>query len=254
MGGPESDEFGERGLHGLISNIPAQIQSILQPDPANGKLEMSITGIIQETRIFGPSLELKRTISGTLGKASIKIHDEVMNRGNEVAPLMLLYHFNFGWPLADEGADIIWKGEWQPRFKDGNNRIFNKNHNFRKCPAPLEAHSGSGEDVAFVDITADGAGMCICGLHNAGIGIAVTLKFQKKQLPWLTNWQHFSKGEYVTGLEPGTNPPLGQAKARAQNELLFIEPGEIKLFDLELEVLTNKQGINDLLSSNRSDG
>src|SRR5215212_4052836 len=46
IGGPESDEFGERGIHGLISNIPAQIESILQPDPANGNLEMSITGII----------------------------------------------------------------------------------------------------------------------------------------------------------------------------------------------------------------
>jgi hypothetical protein len=249
VGGPESDEFGERGIHGLISNIPAQIESILQPDPAKGRLEMSITGIIQETRIFGPSLELKRTISGTLGKASIKIHDEVMNRGNEPAPLMLLYHCNFGWPLADEGADIIWKGEWRPRHEDS--RIFNNTNNFHKCPAPLEAHTGSGEDVVFVDIAADSSGICTCGLHNAGIGIAVTLKFQKKQLPWFTNWQHFGKGEYVTGLEPGTNPPIGQSKARAQNELLFIEPGEVKLFDLEMEVLTNKEAINDLLNSNR---
>ncbi|MEO6675439.1 MAG: aldose 1-epimerase family protein [Ginsengibacter sp.] len=252
VGGPESDEFGERGLHGLISNIPAHVESIIQPDPVNGKLEMSITGTIRETRIFGPKLQLKRTISGTLGKASINIHDEVMNAGNEPAPLMLLYHFNFGWPLADKGADIIWKGEWLPRFKDSNNRIFNKNNNFHKCPAPLEAHKGSGEDVAFIDISADGSGMCICGLHNAAIGIAVTLKFHKKQLPWLTNWQHFSRGEYVTGLEPGTNPPIGQAKARAQNELLFIEPGEIKLFDLEMEVLNNKEAIDGLLNANGS--
>ena len=172
-----------------------------------------------------------------------------MNRGNEVAPLMLLYHFNFGWPLADEGTDIIWKGEWQPRHE--NSLIFNKNNNFRKCSAPLEAHKGNGEDVVFVDIAADSSGMCTCGLHNAGIGIAVTLKFQKKQLPWFTNWQHFGKGEYVTGLEPGTNPPIGQSKARAQNELLFIEPGEVKLFDLEMEVLTNKEAIDDLLNSNR---
>ena len=252
VGGPESDEFGERGIHGLISNIPAQIESIIQPDPANDKLAMSITGIIKQTQIFGPSLELKRTISGTLGKASIKIHDEIMNRGNEPAPLMMLYHCNFGWPLVDEGTDIIWKGEWQPRYKDGNNRIFNKNNNFRKCPAPLEAHNGSGEDVVFVDITADDSGTCICGLHNGAIGVAVALKFPKKQLPWFTNWQHFGKGEYVTGLEPGTNPPIGQAAARARNELLFIEAREIKVFDLEIEVLNNKEAITGLLNSNGS--
>jgi hypothetical protein len=246
IGGPESDEFGERGLHGLISNQPAEIESILQPEPAKGRLHMSITGTIKETRIFGPSLELKRTISGILGKASITIHDEVMNRGNKSVPCMLLYHFNFGWPLADEGADIIWKGEWRPRFEDS--RIFNKNNNFHKCPAPIEAHNGSGEDVVFVDIAADNSGTCICGLHNADIGIAVALKFHKKQLPWFTNWQHFGKGEYVTGLEPGTNPPIGQAKARAQNELLFLEPGETKFFDLEMEVLTDKGSINELVN------
>jgi hypothetical protein len=24
-------------------------------------------------------------------------------------------------------------------------------------------------------------------------------------MPWLINWQHWGKGEYVTALEPGTN-------------------------------------------------
>ena len=62
VGGPEKDEFGERGLHGLISNMPAEIESIIQPDPVNGKMEMSITGTMKETKIFGPSLELRRTI------------------------------------------------------------------------------------------------------------------------------------------------------------------------------------------------
>ena len=67
VGGPETDAFGTRGLHGQISNIPAEIESIIQPDPLTGKLDMSITGIIRETRIFGPHLELRRTISGKLG-------------------------------------------------------------------------------------------------------------------------------------------------------------------------------------------
>lgn len=250
VGGPESDEFGERGLHGLISNTPAQLESVIQPDLADGRHEMSITGTVQQARIFGPSLSLRRTISGTLGRAAIKIHDEVVNRGNEAAPLMLLYHFNFGWPLADEGADLVWKGGWQHRFGDSNNRIFNKGNNFRKCPAPLDVHNGSGEDVAFIDIAADSGGMCICGLCNAAIGIAATLKFNKSQLPWLTNWQHWGKGEYVTGLEPGTNPPVGQAGARAQNELLYLAPGEIRSFDLEFEVLNDQDAINDFLKEN----
>lgn len=67
VGGPESDDYGERGLHGDISNIAAQIESIIQPDPVSGNMHMSITGIVKETRIFGPNLELKRTVSSELG-------------------------------------------------------------------------------------------------------------------------------------------------------------------------------------------
>jgi hypothetical protein len=66
-------------------------------------------------------------------------------------------------------------------------------------------------------------------------------------LPWLNNWQHWGKGEYVTGLEPGTNPPIGQAKARAQQQLIFLQPGETRSYSLELEVLDQKASIERLL-------
>lgn len=239
IGGPESDEFGTRGLHGQISNIPAEIESIIQPDPLVGKLEMSITGIIRETRIFGLNLELRRTISGKLGEATIKIHDEVINRGNTIAPHMLLYHFNFGWPLVDEGTEILWQGAWQSRDGDPNNPIFREGNNFRTCPAPMDEHSGGGEEAAFIDIDADTNGMSHCELRNSRLGLEVSLRFQKSQLPWLINWQHWGKGEYVTGIEPGTNPPIGQAKAREQNTLIQLVPGEHRTYDLELKVISN---------------
>jgi hypothetical protein len=239
VGGPEKDEFGERGLHGLVSNIPAEVESIQQPQPLEGKLEMSITGLIRETQIFGPSLDLKRTISASLGSPVLKIHDEVVNNGNTPAPHMLLYHCNFGWPLVDEGTDIFWKGDWKAREGD-KTEIFLKENNFRKCPAPIEAHNGSGEEAAFINIDADGQGYSKCGLHNQALGIAVVLRFSKKQLPWLINWQHWGRGEYVTGLEPATNPPVGQAQARKQKELIILQPGEKRTYDLSIEVLTDE--------------
>jgi hypothetical protein len=249
VGGPEKDAFGERGLHGLISNMPAQIESIIQPDPREGKLEMSITGIIKETQIFGPSLELKRTIKSTLGQAVIRIEDEVTNRGNSPAPHMLLYHCNLGWPLVDEGTEIVWKGRWTSRFDESKHKIFKQGNNVHRCPAPLVEHAGAGEEVAFIDSTPDPSGNCTCGVHNAQIGLALALKFQKKQLPWLTNWQHWGRGEYVTGIEPGTHPPIGQAKAREQNDLIMIAPGEKRKYHLTMEVLSNKEEIDLFLNS-----
>jgi hypothetical protein len=247
VGGPESDEYGERGLHGPVSNIPAELESVIQPDPANGKLDMSITGIIKQTPIFGPSLELRRTISGKIGEASISIHDEVINRGNSSAPHMLLYHLNFGWPLIDEGTDILWQGNWKPRFEDGKNRIFKEDNNFKKCAGPMAEHSGFGEDVGVIDSYANASGDCLSGLYNEKIGLAVAIKYKKKQMPWLTNWQHLGRGEYVVGMEPGTNPPIGQAKARELGTLIMLEPGERRKYEVEIDVLGDKENISRFL-------
>ncbi len=246
-GGPEQDIYGERGLHDQVSNIPAELESVIQPDPVAGKMDMSISGIIRQSRPFGPSLELRRTISSTIGQPVLRIHDEVVNRGNTPAPHMLLYHFNFGWPFADEGTDIIWKGDWQPRHPGAGNLIFRPGGGFRKCPPPLEQHCGFGEEVGIIDIAADPGGNCCTGLRNEEIGLAVILRFSKKQLPWLTNWQHWGPGEYVTGLEPGTHPPIGQARAREENVLIHLQPGERRVYDVEVRILHEENAIREFV-------
>jgi hypothetical protein len=251
VGGPETDEFGERGLHGLISNSAAEIESILQPDPKKDNLEFSIRGKIIQSKVFGPSFELKRTLSGTLGSATIKIHDEVTNCANTPAPHMLLYHLNFGWPLVDEGTDLLWNGPWQSPGEKSDTKIFREGNNFRKCPSPLPAHSGSGEEVAFIDIKSDESGQCTAGLYNQAINLAVAIRFRKKELPWFTNWQHWGKGEYVTGMEPGTHPPIGQAVARANKELIFLQPGETREYNIEIEVINQDAAITRLLQKTR---
>lgn len=234
-GGPETDADGSRGLHGRISNLPAEIQSIIQPDPLAGKMDMSITGRTRETKIFGPDIELRRTISGELGKPVIRIHDEVVNRGNTSVHHMLLYHCNFGWPLVDEGTEIIWKGNWKPRDEESK-LIFKEGNDFHKCAKVLDEHKGTGEAAAFIDIDADDKGTCTCGLYNEKTSLRLNLQFQKKQLPWLINWQHWGKGEYVTGLEPATHPPIGQAEAKEEGTIIYLEPGESRSYDLKFEV------------------
>ncbi len=88
----------------------------------------------------------------------------------------------------------------------------------------------------------------MCGLHNEKLGLALSIEFNKNQLPWLTNWQHWGKGEYVTGLEPGTHPPIGQAKAREQGTLIELEPGESRTYNLSLEVMQNAEAIRTFLN------
>ncbi|SHJ02971.1 protein of unknown function [Pseudozobellia thermophila] len=247
VGGPEEDANGHRGLHGRISNTPAEIVSVIQPDPIKGIMEMSITGIIRETQVFGPSLQLERTISGKLGEAKIVIKDEVVNRGNQKVPHMLLYHVNFGWPLVDEGTKLLWKGDWHSPTPDSDKKIFKEGNPFKTCQSPMKSHSGTGEDVAFIDIEADDKGISTCGLYNEKLHMALSMRFSKKQLPWLVNWQHWGEHEYVTALEPATHPPIGQKAAREENTLTYLNPGERKEYALQLQVL-EKENLSEFIN------
>ena len=52
----------------------------------------------------------------------------------------------------------------------------------------------------------------------------------------------------VTGLEPGTHPPIGQAKAREQGTLIELEPGESRTYELSLEVKQDVESIRTFLN------
>lgn len=236
IGPPEKDERGERGLHDGISYVPAKIDSIIQPDIYKEKFNMSITGRMLQSSVFGAHIELKRTISSELFSSKIKITDEVTNLGNETSPHMLLYHYNFGWPIVDVDTEINWDGQWESRGGELDNFIFNSNENFKICKDVIEEHNGKGESVSFIDINPNSSGLCVCGLNNHKLKLSILIRFKKEQLPWLTNWQHFGKNEYVTALEPGTHSPIGQSSARGDNTLIFLTPGETKHYEVEFEV------------------
>ena len=236
IGGPEADAWGERGLHSQYSRIPATIESIIQPDPARGQLDMQLTGVVKQSQPLGTQLTLRRTISSRLGTATIRIDDEVTNTGNTPTPHMLLYHMNLGWPLVDEDADICWQGPWTSREGADNAILFKEGLPFKKGKPPLPDHAGGGEEAAFIDIAADKQGLCHCGIHNPRLGIALAIEFKKSQLPWMTNWQHWGAGEYVVGLEPGTHPPIGQAKARQDGSLIMLEPNERRQYGVTVRI------------------
>ncbi len=239
---------GGHGLHGRIANAPARIESVIQPDPEMGKLDFSITGIIKETKVFGPSFELRRTISGTLGQPSIKISDTVTNRSNVRSEHIILYHCNFGYPLLDEGADIIFDGKLSSRSGiPGDDERFKSNQNYKKVPAPMNTHKGPGEACGFIDPKADRKGQCLTGIYNKNLGFAAMIKFNKSKLPTLTTWQHFGPGEFVVGLEPATYYPLGVESAAKEKMLVKLSPGKSATYDLEIYIETDKTKIKKLL-------
>jgi hypothetical protein len=140
------------------------------------KIPDKIIRKIKETKIFGPGLELKRTISSNLGSSSIRIKDEVVNRGNTAAPHMLLYHCNFGWPLADEGSRLLWKGSMFRKSENGDLVAIEANGDLKTCQPVQASHNGTGEDLIMIDTLADKDGKSSSGLYNPTLGFAVLMK------------------------------------------------------------------------------
>jgi hypothetical protein len=124
-----------------------------------------------------------------------------------------------------------------------DNEIFNDKHNYRKCLATTDSHRSGKESCGFIDVTANKEGLCSVGLHNTKLGLALEMQYPKKQLPCLTNWQHWGCGDYVTALEPGTNPPIGQNQAKADKTLIMLKPGQSKTYDLGFAIHTDPKAI-----------
>lgn len=202
IGNPEKDEAC--GLHGQISNTPAKITSTIQSDPVAGKMEMSIIGIVRVMQLFGTILELKRTISGTLSEAKTSIQDVAVNCDYQKVTHMLFYHLNFGEPK------LLRKGSWQSPSVNSDKKVFKEENDYRLCSPPMASNSGSVENMTFIDIEVDEDEARHCGLYNRKLNLASAMQFQTKQLPWLTNWQHWGKNKYLATLEPATNPRIGQ--------------------------------------------
>ncbi|MBM4143654.1 MAG: DUF4432 family protein [Lentisphaerae bacterium] len=236
VGPPETDENGSRGLHGRVSNLPASLETVRQPGPGADESEMLISGTVRESRVFGPCLELHRTIACRAGEAGFRLTDRVTNRGNAPSPHMILYHCNFGWPLVDEGARLFWRGACRPRPSEQDRAVFNESNDYKRCPAPLPQHRGTGEACGFVTPEPETDGWCRAGVRNERLGLTAQVAFRKEQLPCLANWQHWGPGEYVTGIEPGTNFPIGQKGAAGEGTLIMLAPGEARTYELVFTV------------------
>ena len=92
-------------LHGKIANTPAHhVEATISTE---GEGRITIQGIVDETMMFGSSLQLKTTYETVPALNRLTIRDEVLNTAGRPAELQLLYHTNFGKPLLDAGARLV---------------------------------------------------------------------------------------------------------------------------------------------------
>ena len=75
------------------------------------------------------------------------------------------------------------------------------------------------------------------GVVNRRLGIGAYEVYREDQLPHHFMWRMLGEGTYVVGIEPCTNRTAGRLDARERGELIELDPGEKRSYDLELGAL-----------------
>jgi len=234
VGPPCEEEHPIMGLrkhsqHGRITHTKAENVCVTD-DWADGSYVMSVSGRLREASLFGENLTLTRTVTAKLGENRFIFKDTVENHAPASSPFMLLYHINLGYPLLDEGSEIVCSSDVTPRDEAAAKYA----DEYTKMDGPT---SGRPEEVFFHDVRADAEGISCVKLINRKLGIGAYLKYPKAELGCLTEWKNLGWGEYTLGLEPGNCYPVSQAQLRREGKLEFLQPGEKKVFNVEFGVL-----------------
>jgi hypothetical protein len=215
------------GLHGRVSNVPAKLTGYGERWDGNECILWAEGEVLQASH-FGEHLRLTRRIEAKVGESRFTMHDVVENIGWDPTPHMYLYHVNIGFPVLDEGAELLVPArEVTPRGEysaDGYRTM--------TAPAPAFVEQAFEHDT----ITEEGGNVPVA-IVNRAAGIGAYEVFNKNQLPIHFIWRMLGEGSYVTGIEPSTNRTSGRMDARERGELNILQPGDQRTYDIELGFL-----------------
>lgn len=234
MGAPCEVNGKQYGLHGRATGIPADqlcTHTIWKED----EYEISISGAMRESIVFGENIMLLRKITSLAGQNVIHIDDVIKNEGYQPTPLMMLYHINFGFPFLSEEAEL-----YIPAIRTEPTCGNEDRSDHLKIERPQANYV---ERVFYHDMRSNLDGSTVVGLFNPELKspFGVYVRFNKKQLPVLTQWKQMGEQDYVLGLEPGTNKTLGYKHAKDHEELIILEPDKEYHIQIEIGIIETQQ-------------
>lgn len=192
---------------------------------------MTAQGLMRQSAVHGENLTLRRTITAVLGEPKLHIYDVIENEGHTAEPFMLLYHMNFGYPLLSPQSRLVVRSDAVRGADETAQAEIDQYASFHE---PMHLRD---ERCYFHDLHADADGSVRIALVNDSLELGAVLRFNKNELPCLTEWKMLAEGEYVLGLEPGNTNPIGRLAAKERGTLQYLQPGEIRQTHIELEIL-----------------
>jgi hypothetical protein len=229
VGSPSTEDGESYGLHGRISNTPARQIRWDVTSSSDGGMQVVVSGHVRESTVGGVDLTLHRTFRFAVGEPVIEVEDEVHNSGHEPAPMMILYHFNIGFPVVGDAAQVVTSASRvvprEGNIGDGRNRP-----DFARF-GPPRRRSSSAVFEHHHDRLRGSAGMAVVN-EECGLGVGVLYRIE--QLPRLWQWRSSAPGLYLVGLEPANCGIDGRAAERSAGRLDVLRPGARRRFRLRI--------------------
>ena len=245
FGPPGSDAWGSFGLHGRIDATPAERLCYATVWLDDETCVLEINGTLRETSVFGDNFRLERRLRALVGGNRLEVHDVVTNEAGTRRPHMLLYHCNGGFPILDRDARLfVSHASVRPRDAEAERGL-------AVWDRGAEPQPGFAEQVFVHEATACSDGRAAAALWNPtlreGRGLGLGIRFDLAQLPGFFTWRMLGYGTYVMAMEPANCGTIeGRVEAAKRGTLPFLEPGESRTYDLEFDVLTGIDDVDDI--------
>jgi len=221
--GPDNIGDGAEGLpfHGSFGFTPAENVNIIKRWEGDRYI-VTVSGDMHFKKLFGGHIIIRRTVTTEYNSGHVEVRDTVENAGYKPDEYALLYHYNFGYPFAADGAKIIAPHERiEPRTKIAEDAL--------KDADCLCAPMLNSLEFVYYRKQKEGKATLV-----SPIGISCTLKYDVKKLPWLIQWKSMAAGDYALGLEPATSR-LDQYK-----KSVTLAPGQSEEYVTSLEFKKNE--------------
>ena len=164
-------------------------------------------------RAQGRGYRLRRRIEAPIGKATIRIRDNVEVISPQSSPILALYHFNLGYPAVCEGTEVhlgeeIVVGPLVPPEPAAMPATL---HAISELRARCRVACAPAFDIAF--------------------------DWRTDTLPWLQIWRDLRPGHGVLSIEPCC---IGRLPDGRNEPSPLLESGEARSFEIDISVTDNQ--------------
>jgi len=241
LGSPNNDQGEELGLHGRISNLPAE-EIALDSRWERNECIFRVKGKVREAKTLFTNMVLQRDITNRLGENRILIKDQIINEGAHKTPFMFLYHINIGYPLLEKGSQFCAPSlEVKPR--DSIAAVSFRDYAFYSNPIV-----NYPDTVFYHNLKKDQKGWTKAALINKKRQLGLYVYYDATYLPNFIQWKFLEDGHYVTGLEPSNCLVEGRSVEREKGTLFYLNPGESREIHIEIGLLTSIKAIEEIQS------